>query len=301
MSAAQMQNEGTEVAWGGLESLGLSQKELVLAEALQMEYDALSRLKQDQSETEAVHIPSRPNNPSLCVECPQSTTYQHRSDLRGGSLLSGLSGSGPSPNQLGGSESPPSIPPRVSPPRGDHNKQCPFILVGSEPNKVKDSNIGDIIGSEKTLTRFVPKCLNPLSDEIPPAVPPRIPLNQSAWSENPFLLTQDLPVLHNVNLFLPHVDQPKKLSGEVNYDSINDSLLRLNSLHGSGGYQSKGDHSGKPVTRSKTLPPQIPPRTRAAVLKCNKIPQQVPTDVVRGFMNRCLYDACLILTMWFQT
>lgn len=283
------------MGWGGLESLGLSQKELVLAEALQMEYDALSRLKQDKSETETVHIPSyssNPSHPSPCVECPQSTSVQHRSALRG-SLLSSLSGSSPSSNHLGGSDTPPSIPPRVSPPRRDHNNQSPFILVDSEPTNVKDSNIGDLVGSG---TGFLPKCLTPLPDEIPPAIPPRIPISQPSRSETPSLLTQELPVSHDVNLFKPDVDQPKMVSGELNYDSINASLLRLNSLHQPRGSQSKGDRSGKPVTRSKTLPPQIPPRTHVAVLKRSKLPQQVPTDLVRcctflvGFVIRDLYD-----------
>ena len=48
MSAAQTQKESGEAGWSPLEALGLSQKELVLAEALQMEYDALSRLKHDK-------------------------------------------------------------------------------------------------------------------------------------------------------------------------------------------------------------------------------------------------------------
>lgn len=280
MSAAHMKNEGTEVGWGGLESLGLSQKELVLAEALQMEYDALSRLKQDKTET--VHIPSyssNPSHPSPCLDCPQSTSVQHRSALRGGSLLSSLSGSSPASNHLGRSDTPPSIPPRVSPPRGDHNNQSSFILVDSEPTNVKDSNIGDLVGSGSGV---LPKCLTPLPDEIPPAIPPRIPINQSSRSEDPSLQTQEVPVSHDVNLFKPDVDQPKMVSGELNYDSINGSLLRLNSLHQPRGSQSKGDHSGKPVIRSKTLPPQIPPRTHTAVLKRSKLPQQVPTDLVRG-------------------
>ncbi|KFU85677.1 Phosphatidylinositol 4-phosphate 3-kinase C2 domain-containing subunit beta, partial [Chaetura pelagica] len=34
-------------------SLGISRKELALAEALQMEYDALSRLRQDKEESRA--------------------------------------------------------------------------------------------------------------------------------------------------------------------------------------------------------------------------------------------------------
>ncbi|NXA43216.1 P3C2B kinase, partial [Eudromia elegans] len=37
--------------WQSLESVGISRKELALAEALQMEYDALSRLRQDKEES----------------------------------------------------------------------------------------------------------------------------------------------------------------------------------------------------------------------------------------------------------
>ncbi|KAF1496777.1 Phosphatidylinositol 4-phosphate 3-kinase C2 domain-containing subunit beta, partial [Nipponia nippon] len=39
--------------WKSLESVGISRKELALAEALQMEYDALSRLRQDKEESQA--------------------------------------------------------------------------------------------------------------------------------------------------------------------------------------------------------------------------------------------------------
>ncbi|NXE92597.1 P3C2B kinase, partial [Menura novaehollandiae] len=39
--------------WQSLESVGISRKELALAEALQMEYDALSRLRQDKEESRA--------------------------------------------------------------------------------------------------------------------------------------------------------------------------------------------------------------------------------------------------------
>uniref|UniRef100_A0A674NMG1 Uncharacterized protein n=1 Tax=Takifugu rubripes TaxID=31033 RepID=A0A674NMG1_TAKRU len=278
-------NEGTEVGWGGLESLGLSQKELVLAEALQMEYDALSRLKQDKSETETVHIPSYSSHPSH----PSYSSHPSHPTLRGGSLLSSLSGSSPSSNHLGGSDTPPSIPPRVSPPRGDHNNQSPIILLDSEPTNVKESNIGDLVGSG---SGFLPKCLTPLPDEIPPAIPPRIPISQSSRSENPSLLTQELPVSHDVNLFKPDADQPKMVSGELNYDSINDSLLRLNSLHQPRGSQSKGDHPGKPVTRSRTLPPQIPPRTRGAGLTRSKLPQQVSVGSRRNGFGYELFQVC---------
>ncbi|NXY12030.1 P3C2B kinase, partial [Pteruthius melanotis] len=39
--------------WPALESVGLSRKELALAEALQMEYDALARIRQDKEESRA--------------------------------------------------------------------------------------------------------------------------------------------------------------------------------------------------------------------------------------------------------
>ncbi|NWX03888.1 P3C2B kinase, partial [Caloenas nicobarica] len=39
--------------WKSLESVGISRRELALAEALQMEYDALSRLRQDKDKEES--------------------------------------------------------------------------------------------------------------------------------------------------------------------------------------------------------------------------------------------------------
>ncbi|NXY22338.1 P3C2B kinase, partial [Atrichornis clamosus] len=44
---------GNGERWQSLESVGISRKELALAEALQMEYDALSRLRQDKEESRA--------------------------------------------------------------------------------------------------------------------------------------------------------------------------------------------------------------------------------------------------------
>lgn len=255
MSAAQMQKEAPEVAWPGLEALGLSQRELVLAEALQMEYDALSRLRQDKSEMETVHSPSCSSNPSPGGEGPQANT-----------ILRGLSGSSPSPGQLGGPDSPPSIPPRGPPPGGDHARRPLFILDASEDNQVK--------GSSRRLPGGPgSKCLNPLSDETPPALPPRIPISQWSHTEAPVLLGRESPASPDVNLFLPDVDQPKVAPAELAYDSLNEALLRLNrSGGGEGG-------PGKALARSKTLPPQVPPRTRPAVLK--QKPQRVAADLVR--------------------
>lgn len=250
MSAAPVQKEAPEVAWPGLEALGLSHRELVLAEALQMEYDALSRLRQDKSETETV--------PSPGGEGPRANT-----------VLRGLSGSSPSPSQLGGPDSPPSIPPRPPPPCGDQARPSLFIL-----DQGKEASRKLPVGSGS-------KGLNPLSDETPPALPPRI---QSQWPrpDPPGLLSRESPASHDVNLFLPEGDQPKVAPGEASYDRINEALERLNRWQGPGGGavpEAGPGGPGKALARSKTLPPQVPPRSRPAVVKQN--PQRVPADLVR--------------------
>lgn len=128
MSAAQTQKEGGEAGWGCLEALGLSQKELVLAEALQMEYDALSRLKQDQSGTQTGTMTgqagsrtasqTRSKSPVPSIERPHLAPNQPHPAPTGGGLQRGLSGSDSSLNQPGGSQSPCSPPARVPPPSG---------------------------------------------------------------------------------------------------------------------------------------------------------------------------------------
>ncbi|KAI2521067.1 PIK3C2B isoform 2, partial [Pan troglodytes] len=45
--------QGNGEHWKSLESVGISRKELAMAEALQMEYDALSRLRHDKEENRA--------------------------------------------------------------------------------------------------------------------------------------------------------------------------------------------------------------------------------------------------------
>lgn len=248
MSAAQTQKENSEAGWGSLEGLGLSQKELVLAEALQMEYDALSRLKQDKngsgtSQTESSERP-RP--------IPVPT---------GGNLLRGLSGSDSSLHQPGGSQCPPFVPPRLLPPQGGHTKESLYILDSPQVSKFREP-----LGSE------FPKGFPALPDDVPPALPPRNPTPRPSGSENPFLP-------RDVNLFSPDVDQPKVPSGDLNYDVINESLSRLN------GGQPRGRRAvgepGKPVARSKTLPPQVPPRTYLPVPNSNKNQRRVSADPVR--------------------
>lgn len=251
MSAAQTQKEGGEAGWSCLEALGLSQKELVLAEALQMEYDALSRLKQDQSSTGT------------------SQTQRPGPAPAGGGLLRGLSGSDPSLNQPGGSQSPRSPPGRAPPPQGGF-KDSLYIL----------DSLGDSHGSG---SGFLPKGFPSLPDDVPPAIPPRNPLPPPSGPENPPILPpRGSAAPRDVNLFTPDVDRPKVSSGELNYDNINDSLSRLNGgRQGPRGRRVNGDQSGKPVARSKTLPPQVPPRTYVPVPKSNKNQRRVSADPVR--------------------
>ncbi|KAM3622198.1 uncharacterized protein V6R79_021703 [Siganus canaliculatus] len=289
MSAAQTQKESSEAGWSCLEALGLSQKELVLAEALQMEYDALSRLKQDKSGTGTSQTPlasrapseTRSKTPNPTIERPRPTPSRPSPAPTGGSLLSGLSGSDPSLNQPGGSQSLHSIPPRAPPPQGGQVKESLYILDTSHISKFSDcsgSNLEDSFGSG---SGFLSKGFPTVPDDIPPAIPPRNPIPPSGGSENPFLPPRGSTMPRDVNLFTPDVDLPKVTSGELNYDNINDSLSRLNgSRQGTRGRRADGDQSGKPVARSKTLPPQVPPRTYLPVPKSNKNQRRVSADPV---------------------
>ncbi|XP_041638490.1 phosphatidylinositol 4-phosphate 3-kinase C2 domain-containing subunit beta [Cheilinus undulatus] len=286
MSAAQTQKENSEAGWGCLEALGLSQKELVLAEALQMEYDALSRLKQDksgsgssQSPGSRSHSQTRSKTPNPTIERPRPIPSQPIPASIEGGLLRGLSGSDSSLNQPGGSQSPPSIPARALPPLAGFIKDSLYILDSPDNTKFRDcsgSSLGDSSGSG-----FLSKGFPSLPDDIPPAIPPRNPIPQPSGSENPFLPARGSTTPRDVNLFTPDVDQPKVTSGELNYDIINDSLSRLNgSRQGPRGRRVNGDQPGKPVARSKTLPPQVPPRTYIPVPKSNKNQRRVSADPV---------------------
>lgn len=267
MSAAQTQKEAGEPGWGCLESLGLSQKELVLAEALQMEYDALSRIKQDRGGggagggAGAGHAPSRSKTPNPSVQRPRQAPGPP-----GDPLLRGLSGSDPSLHLA-----PPSLPPRPAPPPATapphHSKDPPYILDSQDSHFSSD---------------FLSKGSALFPDDIPPALPPRNPLPPSGVGpENPFLPprgpTLAPPPSRDVNLFLPDLDLPKVGGAELNYETINQSLAQLN-----GGRQGRADQSGKPVARSKTLPPQVPPRTYVPAPKSNKNQRRVSADPVRG-------------------
>uniref|UniRef100_A0A674DIB2 Phosphatidylinositol-4-phosphate 3-kinase catalytic subunit type 2 beta n=1 Tax=Salmo trutta TaxID=8032 RepID=A0A674DIB2_SALTR len=257
MSAAQTQKDG-EGPWG-LDSLGLSQRELVMAEALQMEYDALSRLKQDkggdsqgtssQGVGKLPTLPPREGQSQIdrpLPPCPSPLPP-------GESLLRGLSGSDPFLNHLqpGGSHSPRPSPSRATPPLGSYSKEPLYILESSGKGDYLNSSYGHS------------------GTPLPP-------------STEPFLPPRRTVAPRDVNLFTPEVDQPKLSSGEMlNYESLNDALSKLNGdWLAPRGRRANGDQSGKPVARSKTLPPQVPPRTYVPIQKSNKNQRRVSADPV---------------------
>ncbi|XP_041744413.2 phosphatidylinositol 4-phosphate 3-kinase C2 domain-containing subunit beta-like [Coregonus clupeaformis] len=284
MSAAQTQKD-SEGPWG-LDSLGLSQRELVMAEALQMEYDALSRLKQDKGgDSQGTSSQGIGKLPTLPPREGQSQIDRPLPPCPspippGGSLLRGLSGSDPSLNHLqpGGSHSPRPSPARATPPLGSYSKDPLYILESSGKGDYLNSSYGHS-GSSYGSPLTLPKGFPPPPDDPPPAVPPRTPLPPST---EPFLPLRPTMAPRDVNLFTPEVDQPKLSSGEtLNYESLNDALSKLNGdWLAPRGRRANGDQSGKPVARSKTLPPQVPPRTYVPIQKSNKNQRRVSADPV---------------------
>uniref|UniRef100_A0A4W4GEC9 Phosphatidylinositol-4-phosphate 3-kinase n=1 Tax=Electrophorus electricus TaxID=8005 RepID=A0A4W4GEC9_ELEEL len=250
MSAAQTQSD-SEQRWGCLESLGLSPRELVLAEALQMEYDALSRLKQDKGPPGTVSPDTRTErlSPRPLPSPP------------GGSLHPGLSGSDPALNLTQPGVSNPS---RSNLESRSYSKEPLYILdtQGKSDNE----------GTSGMLMKGLPP-----PDEPPPAVPPRNPVPQLDS-----FMTRRGSAPRDVNLFTPEEDQPKMPCGDtMNYDNLNDSLMRLNEDWPSPRRRKvNGDQLGKPVARSKTLPPQVPPRTYLAGPKSTKSTRRVSADPV---------------------
>lgn len=255
MSAAQTQNDN-EQHWSCLESLGLSPRELVLAEALQMEYDALSRLKQDKDPAGRGESESAKTMPS------RHTQSRRIPSPPGSNLHQGLSGSDPILNLIQPGVSSPS---RSNVDPHSYSKEPLYILENPAKNDYE------------RMTEVTSKGLPPL-DEPPPAIPPRNPIPPP---DSFNLCRGSAP--RDVNLFSPEVDQPKLSTGEtINYDNLNDSLLRLSCGRQSPLQQRvNGDQSGKPVARSKTLPPQVPPRTYLPEQKGARNDRRVSANPVR--------------------
>ncbi|XP_050978667.1 phosphatidylinositol 4-phosphate 3-kinase C2 domain-containing subunit beta [Labeo rohita] len=256
MSAAQTQND-REQRWGCLESLGLSQRELVLAEALQMEYDALARHRQDKGPANTLPpdtsktSPAR-SEPSLPRRTP-SPSWNH--------MQQAISGSDPMLNQ---------VQPGVSNLSRSSGESHGF---SKEPRYILDEWESDFEGTSQLLSKGLPSI-----DEPPPPVPPRNPIPQ----HDPFIVHRS-SAPRDVNLFTPEVDQPKLSFGDtLNYDNLNDSLSKLNGdwLSPNRSQRVNGDKSGKAVARSNTLPPQVPPRTYIPGQKSTRSQRRVSVDPV---------------------
>nr|XP_058900684.1 phosphatidylinositol 4-phosphate 3-kinase C2 domain-containing subunit beta isoform X7 [Kogia breviceps] len=284
--------QGSGEHWKSLESVGISRKELAMAEALQMEYDALSRLRHDKEESRA----KQNTDPSLISwDEPVLDFYNkpagRRKDLK---LLRGLSGSDPTlnynslspqeglPNHSTSQGSQPGPDPW---PKGSLAGDYLYIFDGSDGGLSLSPGPGDTDDSFKKLS---PPPLPPrVSIWDTPPLPPRKGYPSSSKISQPndintFSLVEQPPGKLLGHRLLEEEEElggggPGRLLGSMDYDGINDAITRLNLKstydaemlrdatrgwkEGRGLLNFGKDTPGKPVARSKTLPPQVPPRT----------------------------------------
>ncbi|XP_053310322.1 phosphatidylinositol 4-phosphate 3-kinase C2 domain-containing subunit beta [Spea bombifrons] len=227
---------GNREQWQGLESLGISQKELALAEALQMEYDALSRLRQEKrppgsNESHLISWDVASQTPAT-VPLPPRTKPPPSEDYLyiygDGYHSNGRGEERCSPKNV----SPPPLPPRT------HILTQRKELLPANTNKSyqsRDVNVysGDAEG--KLLRRTISQMEEKYEFE-------REGRRGSGFSD-------------------------------LDYERINDTITHLNltSTYDSELLRQAEGHwkevglrkklTGKPVSRSNTLPPQVPPRT----------------------------------------
>lgn len=278
--------QGSGEHWDSLESVGLSRKELAMAEALQMEYDALSQLRHDKEESRAKQNADPAliswDEPALGFYSKPAT---RRTDLK---LFRGLSGSDPTLNlnynSLSPQEGPPGSPSQGSQPgpdpwpKGSLARDYLYIFDDCDGGLSLSPGIGNIVDSSKKLS--------------PPPLPPRVAI----WDTPPLPPRKGSPSSktsqpNDINTFssteqpsgkllgheileeeeVPRDGCPGRILGSMDYDGINNAITRLNLKStydtellrdASRGWKDFGkDTPGKPVARSKTMPPQVPPRT----------------------------------------
>ncbi|XP_063274271.1 phosphatidylinositol 4-phosphate 3-kinase C2 domain-containing subunit beta-like [Prinia subflava] len=259
--------------WPALESVGLSRKELALAEALQMEYDALSRLRQDKEQSRARNQQLR-QRPLISWDDPADANGR-----AGIKSSRGLSGSDPAL-----SHSVPAVPegPQAPPAPGPARRKGPlsgdylFILEGSQRDFLGEP----LNGSQPHSAGGSPKKLSP------PPLPPRHPLwggpeggqqqqqQQRSGKASP-LSPKGRGQPRDVNMFSVAQDKllGRRISQEDPYGVDAITCLNLKSTYesevlreASRGWKEgrsilEKESGGKPVARSKTMPPQVPPRT----------------------------------------
>uniref|UniRef100_A0A8C6VE41 Phosphatidylinositol-4-phosphate 3-kinase catalytic subunit type 2 beta n=1 Tax=Naja naja TaxID=35670 RepID=A0A8C6VE41_NAJNA len=275
--------------WQSLESVGISRKELALAEALQMEYDALSRLRQDKEENQAKQNTDQPliswDDPILDYNIPAV-----RNDCHNIKVMRGLSGSDSTLNYNALSDQ------DVSRALGTNNTTSSRLVPEAESQPwLKNPLSSDYLYIfESTERDFLNDPLNSTPCRhsnggrspkklSPPPLPPRITIWNTSEANQPSLKGSQP---NNINMFSSsHERADGKLLGRriseedqystVDYDGINDAITRLNlkSTYDTdllreatwswkeGRSIFEKESSGKPVARSKTMPPQVPPRT----------------------------------------
>ncbi|XP_069798120.1 phosphatidylinositol 4-phosphate 3-kinase C2 domain-containing subunit beta isoform X2 [Narcine bancroftii] len=304
--------------WKPWEISGISRQELALAEALQMEYDALSRLRQSSTTTrddgKSKHINSLQ---LISFEDPLLEYSQTRNDRNIIKASHGLSGLDPALNNSKGSLLPsegiacsstsaPGLPDQC---QEDHEYYPLWKGVSGTTATTTSSSNSDSTHQPTSTGLHAnegPSCQQrdySIIDYIPP-VPPRVPLGPNRiptladnWPKGlPSESIEKLNIPNDINIFTPSSDETnekiveppniysgQKFSGEdfelIDYDDLNDAITKLNLMSTYGentkliqvgsigtnstfkGKDRKGESSGKPVSRSKTLPPQVPPRT----------------------------------------
>ncbi|XP_003220456.2 phosphatidylinositol 4-phosphate 3-kinase C2 domain-containing subunit beta isoform X1 [Anolis carolinensis] len=275
--------------WKSLESVGISRKELALAEALQMEYDALSRLRQDKEESQAKQNSDQPliswDDPILDYNKPAV-----RNDCHNIKVMRSLSGSDSTLNYnaLSGQE--------VSRAFETSNTTSSTLLpepesqpwlkgpLSSDYLYIYDSTGHDFLNEPLNSTSCQNRSGSSSPKKLsPPPLPPRIAIWDTS-EVNQASLKESQP--NDINMFSSSQERPdgkwlgRRISEEdpystVDYDGINDAITRLNLkstydtelLRDATWSWKEGrsifekESSGKPVARSKTMPPQVPPRT----------------------------------------
>lgn len=302
--------------WKSLESVGISRKELALAEALQMEYDALSRLRQDKEESQAKQNTDQPliswDDPILDYNKPAV-----RNDCHNIKVMRGLSGSDPTLNYnaLSGQE--------VSRAFETNNTTSSSLLPEPENQPwvkgplssnylyIFDSSGGEFLTEPSRTSHHSSGGSSSPKKLSPPPLPPRIAI-WNASEVNQASLKASQP--NDINMFSSaHERADGKLLGRriseedpygtMDYDGINDAITRLNlkstydtELLREATWNWKGgrsifekESSGKPVARSKTMPPQVPPRTYVSRFgeRKNAAPnknRRISADPVRPFL-----------------
>jgi len=298
--------------WKSLESVGISRKELALAEALQMEYDALSRLRQDKEESRAKQ---RAEPPLISWDEPENTH-----GCTGIKATRGLSGSDPAlcNNALPEGLTPglPVPPPRPNAaPAGTEGPAWLKTPLAGDYLYIFDGSEGDFLGEPLNGTSALDSDGGSPKKLSPPPLPPRHSVR--SHPEGSRRLGKGSPPSskgsqpRDVNVFSAH-EQPRgkllarRISEEdpyglADYEGINDAItcLNLKSTYESqvlreaargwkeGRSIFEKESSGKPVARSKTMPPQVPPRTYVSRFgnRKNVAPnknRRISADPVRG-------------------